>query len=191
MWGTIIICASIVFVYSKIILPFVETRDCERVRIHDPILPLLPIYDCSTPITLINNTSLVLIVSEMCMYEGMLLMFMKINCFSFIIRSVCLVLCPFEPPLAVIPLRDSFIEFFIGGDNKVMVRDEFVSGHTCFMVLNTLLAINPYTKLFHFTGLLCYLPMLLIMRAHWTIDLIIGAMVAFTSHTLFHVYDIL
>ncbi len=139
--------------------------------LHDPILDMFAPVDLSFQIFLITNVAVFL-----GLIAAMSLPFYTIRTMLCIIiisafRMFTMYLFPLEPPVAIIPLRDPFLECTFYGD-QVLLKDLFFSGHTSNLLLLTM--IIPYRKMQLIMGVCTVMVgvMLILQHVHYTIDVI-------------------
>ena len=116
-----------------IFLAFNENR-ISGIQLNDIVLEYLPVSDVSTPLFAITWVCIITCLPiALCTPKKSMVVFISILLMA-VARSLTLYLVPLQPPIDIIPLRDTFLEgsFY---DNKVMVRDLFFSGHTANLAL--------------------------------------------------------
>lgn len=147
----------------------------------DVVLNFLPVADVSTPLFAITWICILstLPVALRTPKKSMIV-FISILVMS-IIRSLTLYFVPLQPPIDIIPLRDTFLEgsFY---DNKVMVRDLFFSGHTANLALLFFLIEIKWFKMI--LGICtCIVAFLLLKQhVHYTIDVIAAPFFAYAAY---------
>ncbi len=150
-------------------------------QLHDIVLQYLPVADVSTPLFAITWICILstLPVALRTPKKSMIV-FISILVMS-IIRSLTLYFVPLQPPIDIIPLRDTFLEgsFY---DNKVMVRDLFFSGHTANLALLFFLIEIKWFKTI--LGICtCVVAFLLLKQhVHYTIDVIAAPFFAYAAY---------
>jgi hypothetical protein len=100
-----------------------------------------------------------------------------------VFRVLALWLVPLEPPSAMIPLRDPFVEFF-GGMASPLNKDLFFSGHTSTLFLLFLNASGRLARRLFFCGTLAVAVCLLIQHAHYSIDVLVAFPFAYAAHRI-------
>lgn len=176
----LVLLVTTVWWYGRILLPWQETRQ-DLVPLNDLVLEVLPRVDLSVPIALLH-------------WFGMLLFFGLYNewdpnevMFAFTVaiwvRSLVLVLHPFDAPRKCIPLRDPIVEWFIGTQNAPLTRDLSIGGHNLMTVTCGVILGGRFTHAYYMLALLEGL-MLMITRAHYTADIILSMLVAPSAYEL-------
>ena len=179
-WIFLLILVLVTLKLACVFLAFNENR-ISGVQLDDIVLQYLPVSDVSTPLFAITwvciltclpvalrtpKKSMIVIISILIMA---------------IARSLTLYLVPLQPPIDIIPLRDTFLEgsFY---DNKVMVRDLFFSGHTANLALIFFLIDIKWMKTI--VGICTFIVAFLLLKqhVHYTIDVIAAPFFAFASY---------
>lgn len=172
----LLLAPGLFFVYSAItqhIGNFVETR--RGVRLHDKFLTLFPAIDFSTPVFILLYSSLAAIILLHIHKPKVILRVIEMHLFVAIVRQVCILLLPLEPPLGLILLRDTFLENTVYPHNTPLTKDLFFSGHVASLWIYFLCAEFRYLKAYFLFGALLMSFMVLSMRIHYTYD-VYGAM---------------
>jgi hypothetical protein len=86
-----------------------------------------------------------------------------------LLRMGCMFLLPLEPPAAIIPLRDSFLQssFYSGREN---LKDLFFSGHTATIFLFVFIFENARFRWFYGIGAAVVGMLLVLQHVHYSID---------------------
>jgi len=150
-------------------------------QLNDVVLNFLPVADVSTPlfaitwICILSSLPVALRTPKKSMIVFIAILVMSL------IRSLTLYLVPLQPPIDIIPLRDTFLEgsFY---DNKVMVRDLFFSGHTANLALLFFLIEIKWFKFI--LGICTFVVGFLLLKqhVHYTIDVIAAPFFAYAAY---------
>lgn len=94
-----------------------------------------------------------------------------------LLRILCLYVVPLEPPLLVIPLKDSFLQtfFYSGREN---LKDLFFSGHTATIFLFAFGLKQNNTKWFFAIGACVVGVLVVLQHVHYSIDVIAAPVIA-------------
>ena len=105
-----------------------------------------------------------------------------------VVRSICVVAIPLNPPPEMIPLEDTFIKFF-NPANYVYSKDLFFSGHTASMFFYYLLVKDKRIKNAMLFLAIFVVIAISIQRIHYTIDIIGGVVAAYAGFSLVRIFD--
>jgi hypothetical protein len=162
-------------------LAVVEAR--AGVVLNDPVLFLIDPRDVTWLTFSLIYGGLVFAVGLLARTPARLFATLQAYVVLVIIRMACMWLVPLEPPAALIPLKDPFVEFF-GGMKTTLNKDLFFSGHTSTLFLLFLCAGNRPTK---YVFLLCTLAVaccVLLQHAHYTIDVVAALFFAYGAYRI-------
>lgn len=87
-----------------------------------------------------------------------------------LVRSICLLLVPLDPPIGIIELKDPLTDLFYGG--SFIRKDLFFSGHTATLVIMYLSLEKKEDKYFCRLGGFAVAALLLVQHVHYTIDVV-------------------
>ena len=182
--STWIFLLFLVLVTLKLVCTFLAFNESRTSgpQLNDIVLKYLPVADVSTPlfaitwICILSTLPVALRTPKRSMIVFIAILVMSI------IRSLTLYLVPLQPPIDIIPLRDTFLEgsFY---DNKVMVRDLFFSGHTANLALLFFLIEIKWFKTI--LGICtCIVAFLLLKQhVHYTVDVIAAPFFAYAAYS--------
>ena len=105
-----------------------------------------------------------------------------------VVRSICVVAIPLNPPPDMIPLDDPFIRFF-NPENFVYSKDLFFSGHTASMCFYYLLVKEKRIKNVMLLLALFVVTAISIQRIHYTVDIIGGIVAAYAGFSLLQYFE--
>jgi hypothetical protein len=95
-----------------------------------------------------------------------------------VFRIMSIYLVPLDPPLSLIPLKDSFLEmFFYSGRQNL--KDLFFSGHTATIFLFAFGFKKKYQRLFFFLGASLVGVLVLLQHIHYSIDVLAAPFFAY------------
>ncbi|MFT6334034.1 MAG: hypothetical protein ACI86M_001610 [Saprospiraceae bacterium] len=179
-WIFLLFLVLVTLKLACVFLAFNENR-ISGVQLNDIVLQYLPATDVSTPLFAITWVCILSCIpvairtpkKSMVVFISILLMA--------IARSLTLYLVPLQPPIDIIPLRDTFLEgsFY---DNKVMVRDLFFSGHTANLALIFFLIDIKWMKIIVGFCTLIVAFLLLKQHVHYTIDVVAAPFFAYAAY---------
>ncbi len=141
--------------------------------LNDWILALFTPIDLNIPIFFFTQTAIVigLITSTFLPYHLMKTLLSII--FITILRIVAMYFVPLEPPIDIIPLRDSLMEDVIYGGN-VLVKDLFFSGHTSNLLLLSLTTPFKKIRVYLLISATVVAIMLMLQHVHYSIDILVA-----------------
>jgi len=162
-------CLGITMIVFTHFLAYNERRT--GFAFNDPVLNLFKPISVSF-ITLIVTYSLSLFAVVLALFSPKLFVQLA-QSFTFILllRMICMMLVPFEPPRLIIPLQDAFLNssFYSGRPN---LRDLFFSGHTASMCLFAFCFTNKKLKWLFATGAVAVGTLVILQHVHYSIDVI-------------------
>ena len=178
--SALICLICLLIVYARFLLPWQETRT-DLVRLNDLLLTVFSVEDMSVPIACLHWVLIFWFFLMWDMWDVNETIFMFITAIT--IRSLILILHPFEAPLDCIPLRDPIVEYFVGNTDAPLIRDLSVSGHVLVTASFGILLGNPWTNIYYALSILEGI-MLMIMRAHYTADIFLSLFIAPSCYQL-------
>ena len=97
-----------------------------------------------------------------------------------LLRMLCLYCLPLEAPVAIIPLKDTFLQvfFYSGREN---LKDLFFSGHTATIFLFAFSFRKKRTKYLFMTGAITVGVLVVLQHVHYSIDVIAAPVFAFVA----------
>ena len=176
-WATYLLTLSVLRWYMVMMAR--NERRPGLVELPDPTFAYLPLRDTSVPLSCLLWTSAGVFVTHWSEWEN------ERFCWTFILfmvfRSLVLWLHPFQGHHTQIPLRDVFIERFMGA-TQPMLHDASFSGHTSMLVIMGLL-MSSYRWWFWCATTLTIL-LLVISRVHYLADCIIAPPIVYSLYQL-------
>jgi len=182
LWILLLFLVLVTLKLVCIFLIYNESRT-SGVQLNDIVLQYLTAADVSTPLFAITWICILTTLPvALRTPKKSMIVFISILVMS-IIRSLTLYLVPLQPPLDIIPLRDTFLEcsFY---DNKVMVRDLFFSGHTANLALLFFLVEIRWFKFILGVCTVIVGFLLLKQHVHYTIDVIAAPFFAYAAYKI-------
>lgn len=156
---------------------FVEAR--KGIILSDKLLDFFPPHDYSVYVFILLYSSLIAVVLLHLHKPKIILRIIEMHFLVAVVRQICILCLPLEPPTGIIVLRDVFLENTVYPRHSPMTKDLFFSGHVASIWLYFLVSENVWLKKFLFTACLIMSFMILSMRVHYSYD-IYGALI-FTS----------
>jgi hypothetical protein len=160
--------AAVMLIFSRFLL-FVESRP--GAIIDDPVLNQYSPVDLSAFCFFILYISILAGIVTLVRRPRKLILAMQAYGFMVLLRMAAMYLVPLDPPPAMIPLVDPFVEFFTTG-GEPMTRDLFFSGHTATMTILFLSAINNKTKWAFIVLGIGVIFCIMAQHVHYTIDIL-------------------
>lgn len=99
------------------------------------------------------------------------------------LRIAAMWLVPLEPPPALIPLKDPFVEFF-GGMASTLNKDLFFSGHTSTLFLLSLSVPGLLARRVFLVCTVAVAGCVLAQHAHYAIDVVVAFPFAFAAYSI-------
>jgi hypothetical protein len=165
---TLVIFGLILLVFPHF-FNYIEQR--EGLKLNDPLLPLLPPIDASTPIFISIWGITFLVVFRSFKNPQLLLT----GLIGFVIltffRMTTIYFFPLNPPDGLIPLRDPISNHFYG-ETSFITKDLFFSGHTSSQFLYFLCLQKRSDKILALLSSLIVGTLVLVQHVHYTIDVV-------------------
>ncbi len=147
---------------------YVEMR--HGTQLADPLLSAFPLFDFSSQIFILLYVSLALAVLTHLSQPRVILRIIEMHFAVAIVRQLCILALPLEPPAGIIVLRDIFLENTVYPHHSPLTKDLFFSGHVASIGIYFLCATKKYIKAFLALGILLMSFMILCMHVHYTYD---------------------
>ena len=157
-------------------LTYIEKR--EGFVFNDPFLKLVAPIQLSVPIFILTYflgiVGLIFSIRNPSLFINLIQSYTIMTIF----RMITIYIVPLDPPLSIIPLKDSFLEifFYSGREN---LKDLFFSGHTATIFLFAFGFQKKYQKLFFALGASLVGVLVLLQHVHYSIDVIAAPVFAF------------
>lgn len=167
------------FLFYKLgrFLNFVEKRT--GALIDDPILNILPVHDLTWPIFILIYIVLIMSLYDFFKSPEKFCRFLHTYTAVFTLRGIAMYLLPLEPPKDLLVLKDPFVEFLSA--SEPFTKDLFYSGHTSTLFMLYLLAFGRKKKAYFLFSTISVAIMVLIHRAHYTIDVFVAPFCSFAA----------
>jgi len=147
---------------------YIEMR--RGIQLADPILSSFPLFDFSPAIFLLLYASLMLVVLMHLSQPRVILRIIEMHFAVAIVRQLCILAVPLEPPVNMIVLRDVFLENTVYPHHSPLTKDLFFSGHVASIGIYFLCATKKYVKTYMALAILLMSFMILCMHVHYTYD---------------------
>ena len=145
----------------------------------DKLLNYFPMVDCSVLVFLLLYSSMILVIATHINRPRVIVRIMEMHLLVAIIRQVCILLIPLEPPAGILMLRDVFLENTFYPHHVPMTKDLFFSGHVASIWIYFLCAQRRQIKAYLGVATMLMSVMLLCMRVHYSYD-VYGALIITT-----------
>lgn len=176
---SVIILGAVLYFYSGF-LNYVETR--EGFSFSDPVLNLFHPVDLTWLIFIIIYVSLLSGIIILVRNPVRLIFTLQVYTVLILFRITAMYSVPFNPPPAMIPLNDPFVQFF--GSGKLLTKDLFFSGHTATLFLLFLVIDKkPYKQIFLIFTIIIGFSVIL-QHVHYFIDVLAAPFFTFGSYRL-------
>jgi len=173
---TFLIFLFLLFLFARFLL-FVENR--EGVVLNDPLMSYFSASDFNIPIFIVIYGSILLGIISMLQHPEKLMFAMQTYIIMLLFRFIAMYLTPLNAPKGIINLRDPLV--FALGTGEQVTKDLFFSGHIATLCILSLTAINKILKFVFLIFAVIAAVMILLQKAHYTIDLIMAPVAAYVS----------
>lgn len=141
------------------------------VALPDPVLAMFSPIDVTGLIFLLVYASVAVAIVLLARDPGLLLHAIQGYTVVLIFRITTIWLVPLEPPTAIIPLKDPFVQFF-GDLTTPLNKDLFFSGHAATLFLLLLYLPAQTARRVFLPVTLTVTMLLLLQHVHYTIDVV-------------------
>ena len=163
-----------------VFLDYVETRT--GLILYDPFLPLFSPIDLRWITYSLIYSGLLLGLVSLGLYPFSLLLALRAFIAVTLLRMVCLLLLPLDPPPGMIPLLDPYIQ--LPGIPPVFTRDLFFSWQIAILAIFAFIAQWRDMKIIFSCLALVVAVLLLLQHVHYTIDLVAAPCFAYVAFGL-------
>jgi PAP2 superfamily C-terminal len=158
-----------------------ETR--EGIQLVDPLLFLIPAYDCSEIIFTLTYAALVTFILSAIISPARFIIGLQGYCLLIIMRTLSIYLVPLEPPAGFILLKDPVTIIFMSTPaGGYIVKDLFFSGHVSTIILFFFVSSNKTVKKLLLIFGFSVSTLLLIQHVHYTIDILAAPFFSFLAY---------
>ncbi len=164
-----------------LVLNYVESR--EGVVLNDPILNIIPSFDVSYILFLLTYAGSIIGIIYSLQLPVRMVKAMHTYSMLLWLRIICMYLTPLNPPNAIVPLRDPFLEATFYA-NQVNLKDLFFSGHTATMFMFFLLIEHKWLKYLFLFFTLAVAALVLIQHAHYSIDVFVAPIAGYAAYRI-------
>jgi len=149
----------------------------------DPLLALFQPIDLSWPAFGLIYAGILIGLGHLFRNPERLIITVQSYTVMVLFRGLAMFLLPLDPPPAIIPLRDPFVELF-GNTALPLTRDLFFSGHTSTMFLLYLTGVGAWFKRSYLVGTALIAACVLLQHVHYSIDVLAAPFFAYGSMRL-------
>jgi hypothetical protein len=178
LFTTLVLFFGTLFLFSRF-AKWIELR--EGVVLNDPILAMLDPVDLTWFTFALIYSGIILAVVVNSVYPTRLLLGLQVYALMVVVRTAALYAIPLDPPGAMIPLEDPFVEII--GTGQTLTRDLFFSGHTATMTVLFLTVVQRGVKIFLIIGTGTVAVCLLLQHVHYTIDVLTAPFFAYGAYS--------
>ena len=182
---TFVFLAIALFWLAKF-LPYNEIRP--GFTLVDPFLILFKPIDVTWLTFGLIYLALIITLISLSFHPEQMLLALQSYTVMALLRLSTIYFLPLNAPIAIIPLKDPFIEFFGGG--QTLLRDLFFSGHTATMFLFFLTSPSKKLKWIYLACTVLVAGCVLAQHVHYTIDVIAAPVFAYTSYRIAMLIDL-
>lgn len=177
---TVVAMALVVHTFGEFVM-YVEGR--AGVLLADPVLAAFSPVDVTWQTFLLIYACLLVAVLSLTTNPRRLVFAFQCYSVMVLMRLTAMWLLPLDPPAAMIPLRDPFVDFVVG-DGSILTRDLFFSGHTSTMFLLFLTATARPLRVWFIAATILVGVCVLIQHVHYTIDVFAAPFFAYGSYRI-------
>lgn len=159
---------------------YIEQRP--GIVLNDWLLQNLQAKNVSLPVFIIVWFGACLVTIRACVTPRIFLNYLFAYVVFIIIRSICLLLVPLDPPIGIIELKDPLTDLFYGG--SFITKDLFFSGHTATLVIMYLSLEKKEDKYICRLGGFAVAALLLVQHVHYTIDVVAAPFFAILCYNI-------
>ena len=174
---TVVILVASILSYAQF-LTGIEQR--QGFTFIDPVHQLLGPIDCTWPIFLMIYGALIVALVVLGQQPRMLFRALRAYTILIALRMLAMWMMPLDPPATMIALTDPIVELVSTGGASTLTRDLFFSGHTATLVLIGAMVPNKVFRRSYYAVALVVATMLMAQHVHYTVDVIVAPMAAFT-----------
>lgn len=168
------------FKYCRILMTIFEARI--GIQVMDPLLKLMPSYNCSEIIFTFTYTALATFILSTIAHPKTFIIALMGYCMLIILRTFSIYMVPLEPPLGMILLKDPVSNLFLNAPHGgYIVKDLFFSGHVSTIMLFFFVSDNKNVKRLLLLMAIPVSVFLLIQHVHYTIDILAAPFFAFLA----------
>lgn len=175
---TIVVLVASIISYAQF-LTGIERR--QGFSFIDPIHQLMGPIDCTWPIFLVIYGALIAALVVLSQKPALLFRVLRAYTILIALRMLAMWMLPLDPPATMIALTDPIVEFVSTGGASTLTRDLFFSGHTATLVLIGAMVPNKVFRRSYYAAALVVAAMLMAQHVHYTVDVIVAPMAAFTA----------
>lgn len=160
-----------------------ELESRKGTQLMDPLLFLIPSYDCSEIIFALTYTALGTFILSTIINPATFIIGLQGYCLLIIMRTLSIYLVPLEPPDGLIILKDPVTILFMSTpDGGYIVKDLFFSGHISAIMLFFFVIENKAVKKVLLALGFSVSVLLLIQHVHYTIDILAAPFFSFLAY---------
>lgn len=158
---------------------WIQTR--EGANWQDPVLAIIPSANVSYPIFGIIYSSVIYLIMRLLATPHRFLWFAWAFNLETLLRFTSIYFIALNPPAGLVALHDPIAELFIYGEDLVITKDLFFSGHTATMIFVCYFLTGKRARIISviLTGIL--VALLLLQHVHYSLDIIAAPFATFAS----------
>lgn len=186
---TVVFTLPFFYVYDKVFLQWNERRPY-KAQLEDVVLNALPRVDTSLYISVMSTLECLVFGCSILLLDVTpwltLMQFWLSFTLMHVMRMLCIWLCPLQAPHGGLILRDVFVEHVLFHGYPLR-HDMFFSGHIGLNILFECYAPSAVTLVFYM-GTFVMVMCLLLGAYHYSVDLLVGAIMAKQCVSIVHDY---
>ena len=174
---TLVFFFGTLFLFSRFV-KWIELR--EGAVLNDPILAIVGPTDLTWFTFALIYSGIILAVIANAADPRRFVFGLQVYALMVVVRAAAMYVIPLDPPQAMIPIEDPFVEII--GTGQTLTRDLFFSGHTATMVVLFLCVAQRRVKIFLIIGTGVVASGLLLQHVHYTIDVLAAPFFAYGAY---------
>jgi hypothetical protein len=176
---TLVAIVAVVIVYPRF-LNMVEMRN--GTELNDPLLSSFKPMELTWIIFVVLYFSCFFAIIKLIKTPAILMDGLQIYILLIVVRMIAMYFMPLNPPKAMIPLVDPFVQLF--GIGKTLTKDLFFSGHTATIFLLFLLTPKGILKMYFLLASMAIAVCVILQHVHYSIDVFAAPVFAYACFTV-------
>lgn len=174
-----IVALIIVLIVFAFVLAYIETRQGHT--FYDPILNFIKPRDVSDFIFFVTYSAAFVGFIYAITSPYKFLHFIQMYSSLTFLRVITLFFIPLEPPTAIIPLRDEFLNntFYAGSEH---LKDLFFSGHAATLFLFYFFTTNKFLKIIFLLAAIIVSVCVMVQHVHYSYDVMAAPIFAYIAY---------
>jgi len=152
------------------------------IQVNDVIQNLLPPFDFSVPIFVLEYSVLLLVFIYTLAEPQRLVKGLQMFAILMLARAAAVYLVPLEPPRDMVFLHDPMADLLLHTKNIVVTKDLFFSGHVSSLALLGLIAGSRYIKWYAALATVIVAVLIVWQHVHYSMDVAFAPVVSYACY---------